>query len=214
MFCSRCGTKLDDSAKFCPSCGSKVVTGKVDFNSNVSNIVKTGSDTVKSVDWQKLKGKTSFVFSDFISTMKGLKDSTVPATKKYFYGIVVSIVLILVFGVASLATATKVVDAEVTYASEPEQRGVHKLGDPNTYLWLQNIEAVYKNKTYTEYNLKFESKYEAYRRGDTIKLRLKDGKLERGEAYMSDTSFIFMLLTLLPIGSCIWFSLKYFKKRG
>ena len=28
MYCSNCGTKLDDNAKFCPNCGTKVVSAE------------------------------------------------------------------------------------------------------------------------------------------------------------------------------------------
>lgn len=203
MFCSKCGNKLDDNAVFCPHCGSKIIRN-----------TSTGIPSV-SIDLQSIKNKTATVASNIGNLAKDFRDGTISDVKKYFYGMIISLVFTLIFGVSVINSFTpNTVRCEVTYASEPEQRGIHKIGRPNDYYWLQDITATYKGKEFSK-ELRLDSEYEAYHRGDTIELNLVGGKLtdSKKASINSVGGIIRLILLVASIGSCGWFYARYSKKR-
>lgn len=194
MFCTNCGTKLNDVAKFCPQCGEKVVRDNSPDNAYFGISVAE----VMSADVNKLK------------------ESKISDTKKYLYGVIVSLMFVFIFGMAVIRSLTpNMVKCEVTYASEPEKRGIHKLGNPNDFYWLQSVKATYKGKEW-ENEFWLDSEYEAYRRGDTIELCLVGGELTdyKQSSFFSFKGLVQVVFLLASIGSCVRFALQYVKKRG
>lgn len=82
MFCSKCGIKLEEDAKFCPQCGNKIARSS-------GSVIQNANSIASSVDFQKVQVKVSSV----ISWLKNLEKG-----KKYLYGVIISVVLIILFG--------------------------------------------------------------------------------------------------------------------
>ena len=197
MFCTKCGTKLEDNAKFCPQCGNKV---------------SGGSGSVTSFDLQNMKSKTSSV----ISALRNLD------RKKTLYGIIISFVLVILFGsmtVHALNPAKKV-KAEVTYASEPYTNS--STGNFYQDAYYQEISIVYKGKEWSGtreiglYN-PYGSLDTSCHVGSTITAYIINGKLtlDKNAAEVNKLGVVFSVILLLgSISSCVWFTLQYIKKRG
>lgn len=191
MFCTKCGTKLEDNAKFCPQCGTKIAGG---------------SGSVASVDLQNMKSKTSSV----ISALRNLDK------RKTLYGIIISFVLIILFGCTTVKALNPVkeVKGKITWA------GDIYTNDSGGNIWerdyYQSIRAAYNGE---EWNgsvrvLRYDNGYSS---GDSIPLYIVDGELTRDKdaAKVNVVGAGFSILLLLgSIGSCGWFTLQYFKKRG
>lgn len=197
MFCSKCGTKLEDNAKFCPQCGTKIVGG---------------GGSVASVDLQNMKSKTSSV----ISALRNLDK------KKTLYGIIISFVLVILFGCMSVnaLNPAKKVKAEVTYASEPYTNSSTGTFYNDTY--YQNLKISYKGKEYSGtreiglYN-PYGSLDTSCHVGSTITAYIVNGELtlNKNGAKVNIVGVGFSVILLLgSIGLCGWFTLQYFKKRG
>ncbi|MBO5031667.1 MAG: zinc-ribbon domain-containing protein [Lachnospiraceae bacterium] len=197
MFCSKCGTKLEDNAKFCPQCGTEVAGG---------------DGSVASVDLQSMKSKTSSV----ISALRNLDK------KKTLYGIIISFVLVILFGwmTVNVLNPAKKVKAEVTYASEPYTN--YSTGTFYQDTYYQRVSITYKGKEYT--GIREIGLYNPYGTLDTschigskITAYIVNGNLtlDKGTAKVNIIGAGFSILLLLgSIGSCGWFALQYFKKRG
>lgn len=201
MFCSKCGTKLEDDSIFCPQCGTKVAGG--------SN---------SAVDLQSMKNKTSSV----ISALKSLDK------KKTLYGIIISFVLVILFGVMSVhaLNPVKKVKAEVTYASEPYTN--YSTGNFYDDIYYQDVNFTYKGKEGSGiyeiglYNPgygsdTFDNLDTSIHSGSKITAYIVDGDLtlDRDDAEINIVGVGFSAILLLgSIGICIYFVLQYFKKRG
>lgn len=203
MFCTKCGTKLEDNAKFCLQCGTKTAED---------------SGSVATVNLQNMKSKTSSV----ISALRNLD------RKKTLYGIIISFVLVILFGsmTVNALNPAKKVKAEVTYASEPYTNSSTGNFYQDTY--YQEISIVYKGKEWSgTYELgfynpgygsdTFDTLDTSYHVGSTITAYIINGELtlnnNGAKANIVGVGFSIILL-LGSIGSCCWFTLQYFKKRG
>ena len=208
MFCSKCGTKLEDDAKFCSQCGNKLVRNKGSAITQIDNVAS-------SVDSQKVKANAS----SMISWLKNLD------MKKCLYGAIISAVLIIVFGSMTVSTINPVkeVKAEVTYAGEPYTE--YSTGNWYDDTYYQRLNVVYKDKEgsgFKElglYNPYGSTVDVSYRVGSKVTAYIVNGKLtlDKGSADVSVIKvFISIVLLLASVGSCGWFGLQYlnYKKRG
>ena len=58
MFCSKCGTQLDDGVTFCPNCGKSVTTvsvGATGAKASASAFIGKTAQFTKSIDWKNPK---------------------------------------------------------------------------------------------------------------------------------------------------------------
>lgn len=197
MFCSKCGIKLEEDAKFCPQCGNKIARSS-------GSVIQNANSIASSVDFQKVQVKVSSV----ISWLKNLEKG-----KKYLYGVIISVVLIILFGsmTVSVIVPAKKVECEVTWAGEPY--------DGSEYIGAeQQITAVYKDKEWRGSIGITTQKYRYYT-GEDITLYLVDGELYKSDDIPYPTLFeeVFpFVLLICSIGSCGWFGFQYnkHKKRG
>lgn len=207
MFCSNCGNRLEDDAKFCPQCGNKIVRTK-------GSVIRQIDNVASSVDFQKVKVNASAMIS-------GAKKLDM---KKCLYGIIISAVLIILFGsmTVSALNPAKKVKAEVTWAGEPYT--VRSTGNWYDDTYYQDIDVEYKDKDWSGvYELGFYSPYGtldlSYRAGNSITAYIVDGRLtlDKDEADVSLIKVFFSIVLLLAsVCSCGWFGVQYFnyKKRG
>lgn len=205
MFCTKCGAKLEDNARFCPQCGTKAAGGGSSVTSNINSIAK-------AVDFQDIKSKTSSV----VSALRNLD------RKKTLYGIIISFVLVILSGsmTAHALNPAKEVKAEVTYASEPYTNSSTGTFYQDTY--YQEIRIAYKGKKgsgtreigfYNPYGTLDTSCHV----GSEVTAYIVDGNLtlDKDGAKVNKAGVVFSILFLLgSVGSCGWFALQYFKKRG
>lgn len=196
MYCSKCGTKLDDGDMFCPECGTKIV--------RINGSVACDYDNIdKAVDWQKMQGKTSAVLSCLRNIDK----------KKCVLGIVISVLFIILFCnmIAHTFNKSKEVKAKITWAGDIYTNDVG--GNIWERAYYQRIRAVYGGKEWTG-DVRVLSYYKGCSVGDYVKLYLVDGKLtsDRDEAKVDTKSVVLYVVLLLgSIGLCIWFALQFFK---
>ena len=208
MFCSKCGTRLEDNAKFCQHCGSEIV------RTCGSEIPKADSVT-SPVNFQQAKTNTLAIFY-------GLKNLD---RKKCLYGFIISAVLIFAFGsmTVSALNPAKDVKAEVTWAGEPYT----EVSTGNWYddTYYQRLDVVYKGKEcsgvkklglYNPYGSTVDVSYHV---GSKVTAYIVNGELtlDKGNGEVSGIKVFFSIVLLLAsVGSCGWFGVQYFnyKKRG
>lgn len=203
MFCGFCGRQLEDDAVFCPKCGRK--------QKGSSNSAAPSFGGI--IDLQEIKNKSASAVSNLSNVAKiGFNNGSASPAKKYLYRIIVAIVLILLFGSLFVnAISPKPVRCEIVSASQPEQRGIRS-PDGRGAAWLQDVTALYNGKEWKN-EFRFNSEYEAFRRGDTITLYLSNGKLTNYKhSSKSDImGCVYLALTLVSVGACVRFTMKYFK---
>lgn len=208
MFCGKCGTKLEDDAKFCSQCGNKIMRSSGSAIRQIDNVAN-------SVDFQKVKVNVSSI----ISWLKNLD------MKKCLYGAIISAVSIILWGslTVSILNPAKEVKAEVTWAGEPYTE--YSSGNWYNDTYYQRIDVVYKDKEYSGvkelglYNPYGSTVDVSYRIGSKVKAYITNGKLtlDKGSAEVSGIKvFILGVFLLASVGSCGWFGLQYlnYKKRG
>lgn len=205
MFCSNCGNKLADDAIFCPHCGRKVIRN-----------TSAGIPSV-SIDLQGLKNKTATVASNLgnLASTGGSQLRNLDA-KKCLYGLVISLVLIILFGsmVNHSLHPVKRVNGKITYAGS-----VYTNDSKSTNIWerdyYQYVEIEYKGEEWSG-DVKVMREGSGYSYGDSIPVYIVNGHLTRdkhsGEVNVIAVMFSTILL-LISIGSCGWFGLQYSKKR-
>lgn len=203
MFCSKCGTKLEDDSMFCPQCGTNVAEDK---------------GSAVAVNLQNMQSMTSSV----ISILRNLDK------KKTLYGIIISFVLVVLFGRMTVhaLNPVKQVQAEVTYASEPYTN--YSTGNFYDDTYYQDVSFSYKDmegsgvREIGFYNPgygsdTFDNVDTSIHSGYKITAYIVDGDLtlDRDDAEVNMIRVIFSVILLLgSIGACVWFTLQYFKKRG
>ena len=78
-YCTKCGQKLDDNAKFCPSCGEKVANSTHSFSDTISELGRThdssSSFDKKDIDSNKIIALFSYIGILFIIPLIAAKDS-------------------------------------------------------------------------------------------------------------------------------------------
>lgn len=193
---------------FCSQCGKKIVR-------NDGHTVSPIDSIASSVDLKKVQVNVSVV----ISWLKNLD------IKKCLYGIIISAVLIIIFGsmTVSAINPMKEVKAEVTYASEPYTE--YSSGNWYDDTYYQRLDVVYKDKECSgvkklgHYNPYGSTVDVSYHVGSKVTAYVVNGKLllDKGSENMNPIKMLFSsILLLASIGSCGYFGLQYLnnKKRG
>ena len=186
---------------FCSQCGKKIVR-------NDGHTVSPIDSIASSVDLKKVQVNVSVV----ISWLKNLD------IKKCLYGVIISAVLIIIFGsmTVSALNPVKEVEGKITWA------GDIYTNDSGGNIWekdyYQSVLAAYKGDEWSGSAkvLRYDSGYSV---GDSITLYIVDGKLTRDEDVAKVNVVkvgISIILLLCSVASCGWFVLSYFKhkKRG
>lgn len=192
MFCSKCGTKLEDNAKFCSQCGASITGGGGSVSYNIQSIT-----------------------SSVISTLRNLDK------KKALYGIIISLVFVFLFGCTTVKAfnPAKKVKAEVTYASEPYTD--YSTGTFYRDTYYQRVSITYKGKEYTGIReVGFYNPYgtidTSISTGQKLTAYIVDGQLVLNKDSVKISIIVVGFSTLLllsSIGSCSWFTVQYFKRR-
>ena len=78
-YCTKCGQKLDDNAKFCTSCGEKVANSTHSFSDTISELGRThdssSSFDKKDIESNKIIALFSYIGILFIIPLIAAKDS-------------------------------------------------------------------------------------------------------------------------------------------